>query len=113
MGLRLLTDQALLLCGHQGRVGISGAQGLVTINGRRVLVEGDPEQKSISGCPNIGPTIKPCTSTLKVVAGYSTFVRIDGRAVCLETISGITDGTPPGVVQYNVRSPGQSLVSEG
>jgi uncharacterized Zn-binding protein involved in type VI secretion len=112
MGLKLLTDQAILVCGHSGRVAISGAQSFVTINGRRILVEGDPEAKGIGGCPNIGPTIKPCTSTLKVQAGYSTFVRINGRAVCLETVTGVTDGTPPGLVKYTVRAPGQALVTE-
>ena len=48
--------------------------------------------------------------TLKVVAGYSTLVKIDGHAVCLDTVTGMTDGTPPGVVQYQVRAAGQQLV---
>jgi hypothetical protein len=39
-------------------------------------------------------------------------VRIDGCAVCLDTVTGLTDGTPPGIVTYKVRSPGQTLVTE-
>jgi hypothetical protein len=39
-------------------------------------------------------------------------VRIDGRRVCLDTVTGLTDGTPPGTIKYEVRSPGQDLVSE-
>jgi hypothetical protein len=45
-----------------------------------------------------------------VQRGYSEFVRIDGRPVCLESVTGFTDGTPPGVVKYKVNAPGQSLV---
>ncbi len=108
-----LTQDAVLVCAHElGVVGIVATQNLVTIKRRRVLVETDPEQRPIAGCPNVGPTIKPCTNTLAVQAGYSDFIRIDGRRVCLDTVTGITDGTPPGTVKYKVRSPGQDLASE-
>ena len=56
-------------------------------------------------------TIKPCTTTLKVTVGYSTFLKIDGHAVALDTVMGLTDGTPPGVVKYKVRLAGQALVA--
>lgn len=109
----LLTEDAELACKHDlGKVKIEPSQSLVTIEKRKVLVEKDPEGKSISGCPNVGVTIKPCTTTLGVRTGYSDFLRINGRRVCLETVTGLTDGTPPGVVEYNVRKAGQSLVSE-
>jgi hypothetical protein len=32
--------------------------------------------------------------------------------VCLDTVTGLTDGTPPGIVTYKVRHAGQALVSE-
>ena len=108
-----LTEDAVLVCKHEmGIVGIVGTQNLVTVNGRKVLVEGDPEGRPIGGCPNIGATIKPCLLTLRVQAGYSSWIRIDGKGVSLDTVTGLTDGTPPGVVKYLVRSAGQSLVSE-
>lgn len=111
--MRWLTKDAILVCAHeQGLVGIVATQNLVAIEGRQVLVETDPEQRPIVGCPNYGPTIKPCTSTLKVRAGYSDLLRVEGRRVCLDTVTGLTDGTPPGMVEYKVRSPGQDLVSE-
>jgi len=44
--------------------------------------------------------------------GYSQLVRIEGRQVGLEVVVGLTDGTPPGTVDYKVRHPGQELVSE-
>ncbi len=111
--MKWLTEDAILNCKHEmGLVHLAPVQSLVTIEQRRVLVESDPEGRPITGCPNISATIKPCTRTLKVEAGYSDFLRVDGRRVCLETVTGLTDGTPPGIVKYIVRLPGQSLVVE-
>ena len=110
-----LTEDALLVCKHEmGVVKIVATQTLVTVSGRRVLVDNDPESKSIGGCPNINPAagMRPCLNTLKVQRGYSDFLRIDGRSVCLDTVTGLTDGTPPGVVKYLVRRAGQEFVSE-
>jgi hypothetical protein len=82
----------------------------VTINGRKVLVEKDPEGRPISNCPNIGISIKPCTTTLVEERGYSEFIRVDGRRMVLDHLVGKTDGTPPGLVNYSVRKPGQDFV---
>lgn len=110
----LVTEDAVLVCAHElGIVNIVATQDLVTVEGRRVLVESNPEDRPIIGCPNTGPTIKPCGKTLRVRAGYSDLLRIDGRRACLDIVTGITDGTPPGTVPYKVRSPGQTLVEEG
>lgn len=112
--MKLLTEDADLRCAHElGRVGIVASQDWVRIEGRRVLVERDPEARSIGGCPNYGPTIKPCTSTLAVQQGYSSLVRVDGRRACLDTVEGLTDGTPPGTVKYRVRDSGQRFVEQG
>lgn len=109
----LLTEDAKIVCDHElGNVKLAPIQRLVTIEGRSVLVNNDPEGRPIVGCPNIGATIKPCTATLDVEAGYSELVRIDNKAACLDAVTGLTDGTPPGTIKYKVRSPGQSLVSE-
>lgn len=109
----LLTEDALVVCQHElGKVGIVPTQDLVRIDGRRVLVEPNPEGRPISGCPNVGATIKPCLQTLKVRTGYSEWIRIEGRPVCLDSMAGFTDGTPPGLVEYQVRNAGQPLVEE-
>ncbi len=109
-----LTEDAIITCKHE--LGIVHLllplQDIVTIEGRKVLVQNDPEGKPIIGCPNIGATIKPCTKTLPVEAGYSDFLRVNGRRICLDTVIGLTDGTPPGIVKYSVRKPGQNLVVE-
>jgi len=111
--MQLMTVDALVVCTHEvGIVGIIASQSLVTIGGRRVLVETDPQGRPIAGCPNVGPGIKPCTSTLVVNQGHSSLLRVDGRRVCLETVTGLTDGTPPGTVKYKVNNPGQNLVKE-
>lgn len=108
-----LTENAILVCTHElGIVVNTTSQNFVRINNRRILIKNNPENRTIAGCPNVGPSIKPCIKTLKVNRGYSSFIRINGRNVCLSSISGLTDGTPPGMVKYKVNSPGQRLVSE-
>jgi len=107
----VLTEDAKLFCKHSGRVSIAASQELVMVEGRRVLVEKDPEGRSISLCPNTVP-FKPCLTTLVVQKGYSEFIRVEEHRLCLDTVTGYTDGTPPGVVMYVVRDAGQSFVSE-
>lgn len=105
----VLTEDALLLCKHvTGRVGISASQRWVTVEARAVLVDDDPQNKDITACSWTGPGVKPCQKTLAVVNGYSTFVFIDGDAVCLDTVTGFTESLPP--VTYDVKHPGQHLV---
>ncbi len=111
--MKFLTEDAYLACAHElGHVINQPTQHLVTIAHRHVLVDSNPEGCNILGCPNIGATIKPCQKTLKVEVGYSDFIRIEGKRVCLDTVTGLTDGTPPGAIKYKVRTSGQDLVSE-
>lgn len=113
--MRWLTEDATLVCDHGGRVKIVPTQTLVRIRGRRVLVEPDPEGRSIAACPNVNPVIglRPCVTTLKVKQGYSGFIRIGRQPVSLDSVSGLTDGSPPGTVRYTVVDPGQALVGAG
>src|SRR5512142_507762 len=110
--MRWLTEDAILNCQHGGTLKLVTTQDFVRINKRLVLIEDNPENRSIHMCPNRNPVIgiKPCLLTLKVKKGYSTFIRITQHPVCLDTVEGLTDGTPPGVVKYIVNAPGQSLV---
>ena len=108
----VLTEDAGVYCKHvMGKVSIVATQTLVTVKGRKVLVEPDPVGRPIAGCPNVVP-FKPCLTTLAVQKGYSAFIRVDGRRLCLDTVTGFTDGTPPGAVMYEVRYAGQEFVSE-
>ena len=110
--MQWLTEDARLACDHGGAVKNQLSQDLVRINDRAVMVDPDPEGRSISGCPNANVMMgmKPCLTTLKVIEGYSALIRIDGHPVCLSTVRGLTDGTPPGTVNYKVLTPGQTLV---
>jgi hypothetical protein len=110
----LLTEDARLFCLHGpgGRVQIRATQDLLTIEKRRVLVETDPERQPITGCPMPPLAQRPCFSTLSVETGYSEWITVCGRRVCLDAITGVTDGDPIGTIHYVVRDPGQSFVSE-
>lgn len=111
--MKVLTETADMRCNHQaGIIDVIAGQSLLQINGRNVMVERAPIGRPVSGCPHVGPTIKPCTATVNVITGYSELVQIDGRRICLDTITGLTDGTPPGIVRYKVVEPGQQLVDE-
>ncbi|GAP60977.1 MULTISPECIES: hypothetical protein [unclassified Arthrobacter] len=110
---KLLIKEAILRCGHDGKVENVPSQQWVRVAGSPVLVDDDPQGRDISMCPNVGLNIKPCNKTLPVIKGYSGFVRIGGNKVCLDTVEGYTDGTPPGAVKYTVRRPGQEFVAAG
>jgi hypothetical protein len=109
--MKVITEDAVLVCGHLlGKVKISITQEYVTVGGRKIMIEPDPVGKSISSCPNIGVGIKPCTSTLRVVKGYCDFIKIGGKRICMDTLEGVTDGTPPGMVKYLVKKAGQEFM---
>ncbi len=111
--VRFLTEDAKLVCKHQaGVVNHEPSQMWVTIESRLILVSTDPENKPINGCPNINVGIRPCKNTLKVKKGYSTWLRIDEERICLDSVEGLTDGTPASFVKYIVEDPGQEFVSE-
>ncbi len=107
------TEKDVLRCAHVGGVvDVSARHRWIRINGSPVLVRPDALGRSITGCPMVGATTKPCTSTVTVDTGYSQFVRIDGSAMGLNTLSGFTDGVPPMSVLYSITSNYQSWVSE-
>lgn len=105
-----ITEQSVVKCGHDGRIQNKPRQRWVRLDGVPALVDRDPEGRSITACPNFGPTMKPCTTTLEVATGYSEFIRIDGHRVVLSSLDGLTDGTVPGTVHYRVTDPRQAYV---
>jgi hypothetical protein len=110
--MRFLTEDATLICDHGGHVSIAATQDYVRIEKRRVLVRPNPEGRGIAGCPNSNPLagILSCRHTLEVREGYSLLLRIGGREVCLDTVLGYTDGSPPRIANYKVVDPAQTLV---
>ncbi len=110
----VVTVDARVVCRHElGKVSLVNSQHWVRVSDIAVLIAPDPEGRSISGCPNFSIGIKPCTHTLSVRVGYSSFVRISGKAVVRSALAGFTDGTPPGVIEYVVRDPAQQFVRIG
>jgi len=107
----MVTADAVVRCDHDGQIDNVPGQSWVTVSGVPVLVDSDPEGRTVNGCPNVGPTMKPCTTTLVVATGYTSWVKVDGRLVVLSTLDGLTDGTVPGTVHYTVRDPGQAYVA--
>ena len=107
-----LTEDARLRCDHGGHVSVAATQDLVRIEKRRALVHPDPEARPIAACPNANPLagILPCLHTLEAREGYSAFVRIEGERVCLQSILGYTDGSPPRIANYKVADAAQSFV---
>jgi hypothetical protein len=106
----IVTTGATILCAHGGQVTLVPRQTTVTISGNHVLREGD-----LSGAPIVGclqpptPSTKPCTTVISTLPGSaSTRVTAAGLPVLLATLSGITDGVPPGTIM--VANPGQTNV---
>ena len=66
--MKWLTEDAVIVCKHElGNVQVRHEPDARRRSGGRiVLVEPDPEGRSIRGCPNIGVSIKPCQHTLRV-----------------------------------------------
>ncbi len=111
--MKILTEKALLVCDHKtGVVKLTERQDWVKIGDDKVLVKDDPENRSIAGCTFFNPalSLKSCTQTQKVDKGYSEFVRIDGNPVCLDTVTGYTNGASPKSIHYSVVTPGQDFV---
>jgi hypothetical protein len=112
-----ITTASVIKCGHDGRIANKPTQDWLRIaqdpgdgDPPLVLRATDPEGRDINACPNYGVNVKPCRKTLKVAKGYSEWITIEGRPVVLSHLDGLTDGTVPGTVHYQVRDPKQTFV---
>ncbi len=104
------TTNARIVCAHGGQVTLVPRQSTVTIQGAPVLRETDIMGAPIVGCaqpPSVSS--KPCTTVVTVMPGGSApTVTAVGMPVHLDTLTGMTDGVPPGTVM--VVSAGQATV---
>ena len=106
----VVTTNARIICAHGGQVTLIPKQTTVTIAGGQVLRETDLIGAPIVGCAQ-PPTVssKPCTTVVSVMPGGSApTVSASGMPVHTATLTGMTDGVPPGTV--SVISPGQMTV---
>src|SRR3954449_6594764 len=101
---------ATIICAHGGPVMLRPGPPIVKAGGGLVLCEGD-----LMGCPIVGcaqppsPGTKPCTLVVSTLPGGSSpKVMAGGRPAHIATVTGMTDGVPPGMI--TVVSPGQMTV---
>jgi hypothetical protein len=106
----IVTSNATILCAHGGHVTLSARQTTVTIDGGAVLCEPDLVGAPIVGCAQApSASTKPCTTVASTLPGSSsTTVLVEGRPAYVATLTGLTDGVPPGAIM--VVHPGQTTV---
>lgn len=106
----VVTTNDTILCVHGGTVVLTPKQTVVLAQGGAVLRETDLIGAPIVGCAQ-PPTIasKPCTTVISTLPGGSApTVVVGGLPAHISTLSGITDGVPPGTIM--VVAPGAPLV---
>lgn len=106
----IVTSNATIMCAHGGQVVLIPRQVTVTIDGGAVLCEPDLVGAPIAGCAQPpSPGSVPCTAVVSTLPGSTSLkVVAGGRPAYVATLSGVTDGVPPGVI--TVISPGQTTV---
>jgi hypothetical protein len=106
----VVTSSAVITCIHGGQVTLLPRQTQVVIQGSPVLCEPDLVGAPIVGCAQPPtPSTKPCTLVVSTVPGSTSLkLTVAGRPAYVATLSGITDGVPPGALI--VASPGQTVV---
>ena len=107
----LVTTNATILCAHGGRVVLTPKQTTVTAGGGPILRETDLMGAPIAGCAQPpSPGSKPCTLVVSVIPGSGTsqMAFVGGLPAHTQTLSGLTDGVPPGTIM--VVDPGQTTV---
>ena len=72
--LARIPEDADLRCGHMGKVKNKPSQDWVTIAGKRILVEDDPEGRDIDLCPFRNPAGLPLASTTYYFASLDDLV---------------------------------------
>jgi len=98
-----LTESSNVVCLHQGAVKLKAGQSKLTVNGSRVLVDGDLAGAAISQCQTVpasapSPVSIKCTAVASTIAGVATTLKVQGKGVLLDTIKGFTNGTVANVV---------------
>jgi hypothetical protein len=107
---KVLTEGSILKCAHQGSVQVTASQTQLKVDGQAVLVMGDLEGATISGCKTPSTTSsKPCMAVVSVTPGAATRLKAGGKMVLLETAMGNTDGVTPAPTNiWTVQSAGQT-----
>ena len=98
----VLTENSIATCANQGSVQLTAGQSKLTINGSKVLIDGDLNGAGISLCTTVTdpqPGNLQCATITTVVNGVAQKLKVNGKGVLLDDISGDTNGTVGGVLQ--------------
>jgi hypothetical protein len=106
----IVTSNATILCVHGGKVTLIPKQMQVLAGGGPILCEPDLVGSPIVGCALVpSPSTKPCTAVVSTLPGSTSLkVVVGGRPAYVASLSGMTDGVPPGTIM--VVDPGQTTV---
>lgn len=107
----VLNADASIGCGHGGSVQITPGQQRFTAGGSPVLAVGDLDGTPITGCTQLTVAATgtvQCTAVASLAGGGAARLSVGGRPVLLETLGGVTNGSPPGVL--TVLAPGQTTL---
>jgi hypothetical protein len=107
----IITSNAIITCVYGGQVMLIPTQMQVTIQGGSVMCEPDLVGSVIVGCAQPPtPSTTSCTMVVSTLPGSGDpRITVGGRPAYIATLSGITDGVPPGAII--VADPGQTLVA--
>jgi hypothetical protein len=104
---KVLSATATVKCVHPGDVELVASTSRLTVDGDAVLVAGDLDGATISGCKLPASTsTSPCATTVATTTPPSTLLTVDGTPVLLETAAGTTTSVPPGA--FTVQAAGQT-----
>ncbi|MGW0202990.1 hypothetical protein [Nonomuraea sp. NPDC003201] len=98
----ILTKASTVRCGpqapHTGTV-VTDSAAKLTVGGSPVLVADSIKGQDITGCKQTGNNITPCLKAdAPLPPSLATKLTTGGAPVVLSTLSGSTNGTPPGVM---------------
>jgi hypothetical protein len=105
----ILNSNAIIMCDHGGMVELIPKQFQVSIEGGFVLCDPDLVGAPITGCSQPATSYTaPCTLVVETLPGSSSpNIIVAGRPAYIETLTGVTNGSPPGTI--SVVFPGQAI----
>jgi hypothetical protein len=111
----VVTEQSTITCTHQGQVQAVAGQSKLKVAGALVLVDGDLNLATISGCTTVANPpagTVTCATTTPPTSGVATKLKVGGKGVLLDSVAGKTSGTVTGTPQdWSVQSAGQSRLA--
>jgi hypothetical protein len=90
----VLTDSSSVGCGHGAAIKLT-TNSKLKVNGSAVVIQVGPQIKATDCGNGTGGGNKQC-STASPVGGTASKLKVGGFPVYLDTVSGTTDGNPPG-----------------